>query len=228
MVPIGAPGLDARRGDSYADTVLNILLGLVALTALVVAAGQLRLQRTTAGGRGILLGADRTGHRTVTRTETGEIVTDSYRVEVRLAGPKVWHELAVNLEQDGREFDVPARPVTRKTMTCDSEPVIWDFNLSPQDGEKVWCVISWAVPRGPVLRTDALAIALRGGHVYQWRWRRGHLYIGWLSADVSQHGPVWFRERFGRPRPLGRWRKYRDAPMRDGNGPLDLGRAPDG
>jgi hypothetical protein len=207
-----------------ADTVLNILLGLVALTALIVTWSQLRLQRTTAGGRGLLLGAGPTG----TQIVRDGNVTQSYRVEVSIVGPKVWHELAACLEKDGREFEAPNRPDTRKSMSCDSERIIWDFYLSPEDGEKVWCLVSWAEPRGPALRTDALATPLCGDAVYKWRWRRGHLYIGWLSADASQHGPAWFRERFGRPRPLGRWRKYRDAVFRDGNGPLDLGRAPDG
>lgn len=202
---------------------LNILLGLVALAALVVAAGQLRLQRTTAGGRGLLLGAGPTGTQIV---HNGK-VTQSYRVEVGVAGPKVWHEVAVCFEKDGREFEAPNRPDIRKSMSCDSERIIWDFHLSPEDGEKVWCVVSWAEPRGDALRTNALAIAVRGGPVYKWRWFPGHLYIGWLSEDASRHGPAWFRERFGRARPLGRWRKYRDAAFRDGNGPFDLGRAPD-
>jgi hypothetical protein len=112
-------------------------------------------------------------------------------------------------------------------MSCDSERIVWDFYLTPEDAEKVWCLVTWAEPRGPALRTDALAIALSGGSVYKWRWRWGHLYIGWLSLWASQHGGTWFRELFGRARPLGRWRKYRDAAFRDGNGPVDLGHAPD-
>jgi hypothetical protein len=174
-----------------ASTVLDILLGLVALAALVVAAGQLRLQRTTAGGRGLFLGADRTGHQIVRETPNGKVITNSYRVEVGTAGPKVWHELQVHLEKDGREFTMPGmpdRPETRKSMSCDSERIVWDFYLTPEDGEKVWCLVTWAEPRGPALRTDALAIALRGGSVYKWRWRWGHLYIGWLPGSASVSG----------------------------------------
>jgi hypothetical protein len=191
--------------------VLHTVLELIALPALAVAWIQWRLQRTSAGGRGLFLGADRTGHQVVRETPTGQVITNSYRVEVGIAGPKVWHELAVHLEKDGREFTVPeipspflqaqvsGQPETRKSMSCDSERIIWDFYLSKEDGEKVWCVVSWAELRGAALRTDALAIALRGGPVYKWRWYPGHLYIGWLSEDASSHGPGWFRDRFGRP-----------------------------
>jgi hypothetical protein len=206
--------------------VLNILLALVTLAALAVAWRQWRLQRTSAGGRGLFLGAGRLGHRTVRKTREGKVTTDSYRVEVGVAGPKVWHELAVTLENDGREFEAPNHPDTRESMDCDSERIIWDFDLTPEDDDKVWCVVSWAEPRGDALRTDALAIPVHGGPISKWRWYPGHLYIGWLTEDASRHGPAWFRQRFGRARPLGRWRKYRDPAFRDGNGPFDLGRAP--
>jgi hypothetical protein len=198
---------------------LNFLLGLVALAALVVAARQLRLQRTTAGGRGLLVSAVRFGR------------TDTYGVEVHIVGPKVWHDLAVHLEKDGREFypqpEMPDRPATRKTMTCESEWIRWDFDLTPEVGEKAWCLVTWVEPYGPNLRTEALAAPLRGGPLYEWRWRWGHLYIGQMHLWASQHGPAWFRERFGRPRPQGRWRKYRFADGRLGTGPSDLGHAPD-
>ena len=59
-----------------------------------------------------------------------KVTTDRYRVEVGVAGPRVWHELAVSLEKDGREFEAPKRPDTRKSMDCDSERIIWDFHLS--------------------------------------------------------------------------------------------------
>jgi hypothetical protein len=53
--PHGGLGVQATyRAGSYADKVLNILLALIALAALLVALGQLRLQRTNAGGRGLL------------------------------------------------------------------------------------------------------------------------------------------------------------------------------
>jgi hypothetical protein len=205
--------------------VLNVLLGVIALAALGVALGQLRLQRTAAGGRGILLIAGRTGTQIVRRGK----VTDCYRVEVKLAGPGGWHELAVDLEKDGRKFHGPERPPLRKRMTCESEPIKWEFELSPQDGDNVWCLVSWAEPRGSVLRTEAFCIALRGGPIYEWKWFPGHRYIGLLSEFAARRGPNWFRKRLGRrPQPLGRWRKRRAAPLRAGNGPRGLGTAPDG
>src|SRR5690348_4860590 len=134
-------------------------MALITVTALAVAWGQLRLQRTTAGGRGLLLGAGPTGMQMV----RNGIVSNRYRVEVKIAGPKVWHELGVVLEKDGREFEAPDRPPTRKTMTSESEAIVWDFELSPEDGERVWCLVTWAEPRGSALRTDALATPLRRG-----------------------------------------------------------------
>jgi len=190
-----------------------------------VALGQLFLQRTTTGGRGILLSVGRIGIQTV--HENLGTKTDGYRVDVTVAGPGVWHEVAVHLEIDGHEFHAVNRPGSRPAMSCESEPIAWNLDLTRQVADEVWCVVTWAAPSGPTLRTAALATPLRaGGAIYQWRWFIGFRYLEQLSEFASHHGPDWFRDRFGRPRPLGRWKKFRGAPLRDGNGPLGLGRTP--
>jgi hypothetical protein len=177
--------------------VLNLCLALIALGALGVAWFQLRVQRNTAGGRGILLGAGRTGHRTVSTVAGRNHVTDHYRVEVRLAGPGIWHELSVDLEKDGREFKVPDRPDRRRSMNSESPPIRWDFDLTPQDGDRVWCLVTWAEPRGPALRAGAFSMPVRGGSVYQWKWFPGSRYVGLVSEFASLHGPDWFRSESG-------------------------------
>jgi hypothetical protein len=225
LADAGTPRETACSGDSIAGTVLNICLALIALAALSVALWQLRLQRDAAGGRGVLLHTGRIGLQTVINDN---VVIDHYRLEVEVAGPGTWHELALDLEKNGREFNAPNRPEKRSWMSCESTPMVWDLDLRPDDGDNVWCVVTWVEPSGPALRTNAFAIPVRGGVTYQWKWFPGLRQIGLLSDFASEHGPGWFRRHVGRPRPRGRWRRYREAPLRDGNGPLGLGKSPDG
>jgi hypothetical protein len=217
-------GSSSSGGDSFASVVLNICLAVITLTALGVAWFQYRLQRDTAGGRGIVLAAGPTGARTVIAGKT----TDSHTVSVRLVGPGIRHEVALDLERDGRKFEVDDRPAPRRSVTYESQPIDWRFKLSPEDADRVWCVVTWVDPRGPNLRTGAYSMRVRGQDYYQWRWFPGSRYIGLLSEIASRHGPYWFRKRVGRARPLGRWRKRRDPAFREGNGPLGLSVAPGG
>lgn len=205
--------------------VLTILLAAMALVTLGVVLGQFLLQRTTAGGRGLLLSKGRLGIQTV-HENTGK-KTHAYRVEVNVAGPGVWHEVVVHLESDGYEFDTGGdRPEARRSMDCESEPIIWNLDLTQQVADELWCVVTWAAPRGPALRTEAIASPLGGGPTYRWRWVVGYRHRGLLSQFASRHGPAWFRDRFRRARPLGRWKRYPPEPLREGTGPLDLGRPP--
>jgi hypothetical protein len=179
--------------------VLTILLAAMALVTLGVVLGQFLLQRTTAGGRNMLLLKGRLGIQTF-HESTGSR-TNAYRVDVGVAGPGVWHEVVVHLEVDGNEFDPGgSRPELRRaSMDCESEPITWNLNITKQVASEAWCVVTWAAPRGPVLRSEAVATPLGGGGTYRWRWFVGSRYLGRLSKFASSHGPGGFATDSGAP-----------------------------
>lgn len=143
-IPTGNTGFTTTCPDDFwTGKLLNIFLAVITLATLGVAWWQLRVQRDTAGGRGIVLGAGRTGWVTILRGKR----FDQYLVRVILAGPGAWYELAVDLEKGGRPIELPnqprppyepqKRPELPKRMTNESDEIRWYVDLPPQDAEGV-------------------------------------------------------------------------------------------
>lgn len=120
--------------EGWALTVA-VLAFLVSAAALLIAWWQLVLQRDAAGGRGIIFEVHRPHHKEA-RIGGEVFVTDEYYVLVKLVGNDL-HEAAVHLERHGRPLQFGDRgyidetPETLHRFTCEDEPLIWEFELSP-------------------------------------------------------------------------------------------------
>ena len=107
---------------------ISVLALAVAAWAAVTARSQLRIQEDAAGGRGVLFLVRSPG-----KTFRNDVETDTYRVTVEVVGPGKLYQVGLHLERDGHQLDEadPAfvRPVTRKSLDCNDEPIEWDFEL---------------------------------------------------------------------------------------------------
>lgn len=198
-----------------------VLALVVAGWAAVVARSQLRLQEDASGGRGLSFIVSRLMH-SEDRRHGVLTTTDSYRVVVELHGPGVMHELALHLERNGRQLDpwepgFAKHPPIVKRMTSSDERIVWEFDISPAAASSdLWCVLSWVDPRGEHLWSQAYAVQLtEPDELYEWRYYRTRL--------LRKH----LQRLNARTKPLGRWRAHVNAGVDVGNGPFDLGHAPD-
>ncbi|WP_077081641.1 hypothetical protein [Mycobacterium numidiamassiliense] len=180
--------------------VLDVFLGIIALAGLIIVWNQLRAQLHKPGATGVVITIDRLTPRRkgIARVE----------VTLRMVGPAVRYEVALDLEADGNRFEASTpKPATRPSMGCDDEEVSWSVEIAENDLGGVWVIASWIDPHHARLRMAALAANLHTLETYEWKWA-----ADWrLSA-------------------AGHWRRRRTptTPPRTvpGMGPLELGRAP--
>lgn len=204
---------------------MSVLAFAVAVLALVVSSGQLRVQRQDVlGGQSIEFGASKLHADDIT---AGQEWVDC-RAKVRVIGPRVLYDVGLHLEMDGQATNIhdlpwPPKPV----MDCRSDPLEWDFKVRNADLSRVWCLLTWLEPHRRTVRTRALAKRLGSKIDYcEWRWFPSAGIYGLLQDMASQHGPVWFKTCVGRPRPLGRWKRTPPRPLRPGQGPVLFGKPP--
>lgn len=180
--------------------VLDVFIGIIAFLGLLAVANQLRAQPNRAGSKGVVVQVDRLAPR---RRNIARL-----QVNLRMVGPAVRYEVALDLEVDGNRFEVSTpKPATRPSMSCDDEEMSWGFEIPYNDLDEVWVIASWIEAKRGYLRMAALARHLSTSDTYEWKWA-----ADWrLSA-------------------AGHWRKRRAATMPPravaGMGPLELGRAP--
>lgn len=180
--------------------VLDVFVGIIALVALIATWNQLRARISNPTARGVVVAVDRLTprRRNVARLQVG----------LRMVGPAVRYEVALDLEAEGNRFGVSTpKPDTRPSMGCDDEEMSWGFEIAEDEVDGVWVIASWVDARRARLRMAALATNLGTLQTYEWKWA-----ADWrLSA-------------------AGHWRRLRTTttPPRTlpGMGPLELGRPP--
>lgn len=210
------------------EAALALLFSAPALllsgAALVIAWWQLVLQRDAAGGRGILFEVHRPHHKEA--RIGGELtITDEYYVLVKLVGNDL-HEVAVHLERDGRPLQFGDRgyvksPDTVRRFTCEDEPLVWEFELSPDDAQDLCCVLSWVAPYGPGVRTNAFRRAVSPPHALEeWRWFRSFRARTWVQGWGSRRRWRLVRRVLGRPYRVAEWRLVRGRELQPGQSPM--------
>jgi hypothetical protein len=209
--------------------VLSILIAALALVvsgaALVIAWWQLVLQRDAAGGRGIVFEVHRPHHKEA--RIAGELfVTDEYYVLVKLVGNDL-HEVAVHLERDGRPLQfgdpgyVDEAAEKRHRMTCEQDPIIWEFELSPDDVRDLFCVLSWVAPYGPGVRTNAFRRPLSPPYeLEEWHWFRSFRVRTRIQGWGSRRRWRLARRMLGRPHRVAKWRPVRGRDLLPGQSPM--------
>jgi hypothetical protein len=180
--------------------VLDVFVGIIAVVGLIFTLNQLRARRRRSGVKGVVLVVDRLAPR---RRNIARL-----QVSLRMVGPTVRYEVGLDLEADGRRFEVSTpKPAIRPSMGCEDDEMSWGFEISEEDLDNVWVIVSWLATDNADLRTAAIASNLSTAQIYEWRW----------AADWRISG-------------AGHWRKRRSptTPPRTvaGMGPLELGRAP--
>ena len=176
--------------------ILDVFVGILALLGLIAVWNQVRARHRTAGTKGVVLVSERLQprRRNIARFQT----------TLRIVGPVVRYEVALDLEADGTRFEgSPAQPATRPSMGCDDEELSWSFEVPDDDVDRLWVIASWVEARGYDLRTAAIARRLSTSETYVWKW-----YLGRLGG--------WRRQRTGTT----------PTAALAGRGPLELGRAP--
>ncbi|MCV6978121.1 hypothetical protein [Mycobacterium bourgelatii] len=193
--------------------------------ALLIAWWQLVLQRDAAGGRGIIFEVHRPHHKEA-RIGGEVFVTDEYYVLVKLVGNDL-HEAAVHLERHGRPLQFGDRgyidetPETLHRFTCEDEPLIWEFELSPHDARDLCCVLSWVAPYGPGVRTNAFRRALSPPfELEQWHWFRSFRARTWVQGWGARRRWRLIRRVLSRPRRVGEWRPVRGRELQPGQSPM--------
>ena len=208
----------AAAGWSAADKwtlTIAVLALAVSVLAAVVARSQYQLERNAAGGRGISFVLRRPWH-----IVNNGVHSTKFAINVELFGPGVRHEVALHLERDGRQLDGLeggyVKPLeTRKSMSCDSPEIEWEFELRDDDSRGLWCVLSWVEPDGDALWTHAYARSLQNpDELYEWRYHR------------TRRCRVRLQEMHLRARPIGQWQPANTRTIHDGQGPIDLGKPP--
>jgi hypothetical protein len=180
--------------------VLDVFVGIMACLGLVAIVNQLRTRPDKPGSTGVYIAVDRLAPR---RRNLARL-----QVNLRMVGPAVRYEVALDLEADGKQFEVSTpKPATRPSMGCDDEEMSWGFEIPEDELDRVWVIASWIEAKRADLRIAAKARHLSTSETYEWKW----------SADWRLSG-------------AGHWRKRRTATMPSravaGMGPLELGRAP--
>ena len=180
--------------------VLDVFIGILACLGLIAIVNQLRTRPDRPGSKGVMVAVDRLAPR---RRNLARL-----QVNLRMVGPAVRYQVALDLEADGEQFEVSTpKPAARPSMGCDDEEMSWVFEIPEDELDRVWVIASWIEAKRADLRIAALARHLSTSETYEWKW----------SADWRLSG-------------AGHWRKRRTAtiPSRAvaGMGPLELGRAP--
>lgn len=180
--------------------VLDVFLGIMACLGLIAIVNQLRTRPDRPGSKGVVVAVERLAPR---RRNLARI-----QVNLRMVGPAVRYEVALDLEVDGSQFEVSTpKPAARPSMGCDDEEVSWGFEIPEEELDRVWVVASWIEAKRADLKIAALARQLSTSETYEWKW----------ATDWRISG-------------AGHWSKRRSAttPSRAvaGMGPLELGRAP--
>ncbi|OJZ75701.1 hypothetical protein BRW65_03970 [Mycobacterium paraffinicum] len=206
--------------------LVSVLAFVVSGTAMVIAWWQLVLQRDAAGGRGIIFEVHRPIHRE-DRIRGELVVSDDYFVLVNLAGNDLY-EVAIHLERDGQQLEfgdagyLDETPETLRRLTCEDEPLTWEFNLRADDAKDLWCVLSWAAPYGPGLRTDAVRRPLAPPHeLERWRWFRSFRLIQWVEEWGARRRWRWARRVLSRPHRVGEWRRVPGRDLKPGQSPIN-------
>jgi hypothetical protein len=214
------------NGSMVDGAALIVALGalMVSAAALFIAWWQLVLQRDAAGGRGIIFEVRRQLHQE-SRIGGELLVTDVYGVLVKLVGNDL-HEVGVHLERGGRplQFGDPGYvrqgAEKRHRMTCEQEPIVWEFELSPEDAHDLYCVLSWVAPYGPGIRTNAFRRPLAPpSELEEWRWFRSFRFRKWLEGVVARRR--WLRSMLGRPLQFAEWRPVRGLGLQPGQSPMN-------
>lgn len=154
----------AEDMDGWA-LMVAVLAFIVSGAALVIAWWQLVLQRDAAGGRGVIFDISRPSRFTDNTTEPPTVV-ENYRVLVKIAGNER-HEVLAYLERDGvalDEFDpgyVKPLPVSHR-LTCEDDPLVWEFGLDPEVASALRCVLLWVEPFRDGLRNEGFRRPLSG------------------------------------------------------------------
>jgi hypothetical protein len=180
--------------------VLDVFVGILAVIALIATWNQLRARVDKPGARGVVVAVDRLAPR---RKNVARI-----QVGLRMVGPAVRYEVALDLEADGNRYEASTpKPETRPSMGCDDEEMSWGLEIAEDELESVWVIASWIDAHRARLRMAALATNLGTLESYEWKWA-----ADWRLSAV------------------GHWRRRRvtTAPPRTlpGLGPLELGRPP--
>lgn len=180
--------------------VLDVFVGIIAVVGLIFTLNQLRARRRRSGVKGVVLAVERLAPR---RRNIARL-----QVSLRMVGPTVRYEVGLDLEADGTAFEVSTpKPARRPSMGCEDDEMSWGFEISEEDLDNAWVIVSWLATDNADLRTAAIASNLSTAQIYEWRW----------AADWRISG-------------AGHWRKRRSptTPPRTvaGMGPLELGRAP--
>lgn len=205
--------------------LVSALALLVSGAALLIAWWQLILQRDAAGGRGILFEVHRP-YRQEARIGGELFVTDGYYVLVKLVGNDL-HEVGVHLERDGRPLQfgdpgyVAKAPETLHRLTCEDDPLTWRFELSRDDAQDLYCVLSWVAPYGPGVRTNAYRRPLSPPHTLEeWLWFRSFRIRTWIQGWGARRRLSPIRRVLGRPRRVAEWRVVRGRDLRPGQSPM--------
>lgn len=180
--------------------VLDVFVGIIAVVALIATWNRLRARLAKPGARGVVVSVDQLTPR---RKNVARI-----QVGLRMVGPTVRYEVALDLEADGNRYEASApKPDTRPSMGCDDEEMSWGFEIADDDLDNVWVIASWIDAHRAHLRMAALATNLGTLETYEWKWA-----ADWRLSSA------------------GHWSKRRTttAPPRSlpGMGPLELGRPP--
>jgi hypothetical protein len=180
--------------------VLDVFLGIMACLGLIALVNQLRTRPDRPGSKGVVMAVERLAPR---RRNLARL-----QVNLRMVGPAVRYEVALDLEADGNQLEVSTpKPAPRPSMGCDDEEMSWGFEVPEDELDRVWIVASWIEAKRANLRIGAMARHLGTSEIYEWKW----------ATDWRLSG-------------AGHWSKRRSAttPSRAvaGMGPLELGRAP--
>ncbi len=121
---------------------------LLAVRRFVMAGSALAFSRYVAVGGLVAFTAEREG--------------DGHRVRFEVGGPGIFHNVRVQLfGADG--VDAPA---VRPTMTAGAEPIEWTV----PGGDQAWVMVTWVRPYLQGVESEALALVLPTGRLYEWRW----------------------------------------------------------
>ena len=105
-------------------------------------------------------------------------------------------------------------------MTCESDPIEWRFELTPDAARDLWVVLTWVSPFGDGVRTDAFRRRLDEPEFDQWHWFRTYRARRRLESWGSRRRWGWMRRWLGKPRRLGAWRPWAARDLQPGQSPM--------
>src|SRR5271155_5130055 len=149
--PVGGAGAHGVGLDDVAAIiVLDVFIGIIAVLGLIAIVNHLRAQPKTAGTRGVVVRVDRLAPR---RKNLARL-----QVNLRIVGPAVRYDVGLDLEKDGRKFDISTpKPAIRPSLGCNDEEISWGFEIPEDELDKVWVIASWIEAHRADLRMAAMA-----------------------------------------------------------------------